>query len=353
MRRLSEPPSEIELSRAAALPRYHYAAGLWVITCYFNPLDYATRRCNYEVFAAALQQAGLPWLTVECVFPGQEFTLPAAPHVLRVRARAVLWQKERLLNLAIGALPATCRAVAWLDADVLFANARWAVETLAALEQRALVQLFSECVRLRPGCLTDGGEAERWPGFGYVATQRPETIRAGHFDAHGHTGFAWAARRELLGQHGLYDACIAGAGDHLIAHAACGDWESPCIERLMPESPAQQRHFINWAQPFAAATGGQVGYVNGQLLHLWHGEFQQRRYARRHQELARLGFNPFTDLRLGANGCWEWAQTRPELTAWFHHYFKSRQEDEECQEHQQKLSPVLPPSTRWMSRSAA
>lgn len=50
--------------------------------------------------------------------------------MLRVRGdeRHVLWQKERLLNLAIDSLPADVDAVAWLDADLIWFNHGWVEE---------------------------------------------------------------------------------------------------------------------------------------------------------------------------------------------------------------------------------
>ena len=39
---------------------------------------------------------------------------------------------------------------------------------------------------------------------------------------HGHTGFAWAARRSVLDKHGLYDCQILGNGDFVMGHAMYG-----------------------------------------------------------------------------------------------------------------------------------
>ena len=131
---------------------------LWIIVSYFNPLNYRTRRFNYDVFIKALDQAGLNHLTVECAFDGQSFSLPNNPNVIKVRSNSVLWQKERLLNLAISWLPKSCRYVAWLDCDLLFMNPRWAVETVLLLNEYPIVQLFERCIRLPQGHLWYQGE---------------------------------------------------------------------------------------------------------------------------------------------------------------------------------------------------
>ena len=96
---------------------------LWVVTTYFNPAGYRSRRENYRRFRTAL--GDLPCLTVECALADQPFELPPSPDVLPLRAHDALWHKERLINLAISKLPRSCHFVAWIDADVLFQRLDW------------------------------------------------------------------------------------------------------------------------------------------------------------------------------------------------------------------------------------
>ena len=62
-----------------------------------------------------------------------------------------MWQKERLLNLVFAQLPERCTKVEWLDADVLFESAAWAVDTSRALDAHPVVQPFDTAVRLSGG----------------------------------------------------------------------------------------------------------------------------------------------------------------------------------------------------------
>lgn len=39
---------------------YRFAAGLWVITPYYNPMGYRTRRLNYDVFIQILRRSASP-----------------------------------------------------------------------------------------------------------------------------------------------------------------------------------------------------------------------------------------------------------------------------------------------------
>lgn len=308
--------------------RYRPAPDLGLITTYFNPARYRTKRANYERFREPLAASGLRLLTVECAFGDAPFDLPASDGVIRVRGRDVMWQKERLLNLALQQLPADCTKVAWLDADLLFQNPGWAIETSAALDRFQAVQPFDRAVRLARGALTEDGAATSYPGFAAVYSRNPQQLLTGDFARHGHTGFAWAARREVL-VGGLYDACIAGSGDHMMAHAFCGDWESVCVARIIGDAGRHRAYFARWAAAVYSRVRGRVGFVPGAVLHLWHGEVADRRYVDRNRELAGFGFDPLRDVWVGGSGCWEWASRKPALHQWAADYFRHRQEDGE------------------------
>jgi hypothetical protein len=238
-----------------------------------------------------------------------------------------MWQKERLLNLAVARLPARCAKVAWLDCDILFENPRWAVDTSRMLDRFPVVQPFATAIRLPKGSRDYRGEGDVWTSFGAVRAQDPDAVWSGDYDKHGETGFAWAARRELLASAGLYDACIIGGGDHVMAHAMCGDCVSPCIPRLLGRDNEHLSHFIRWSELFYRAMRGEIGHVSGSALHLWHGERVDRGYSIRHRQLEGFGFDPEKDLRIGGGACWEWASEKTEMHRWAAQYFAGRKED--------------------------
>jgi len=212
--------------------RYSPCPGLWCVTAYYNPVHYRTRRVNYETFASPLRTAGIPLLTVECAFGDDPFDLPPGPDVLQVRGRDVLWQKERLINLGVARLPPEADKVAWLDCDILFANPNWALETAALLDRVAVVQPWEKAVLLKQGDFRSRGEETEWDCFAKVTARDSQALTRGYFGSHGHTGFAWAARRSFWTAHGLYEAFLSGNGDHYMAHAFLGDLESPCMVPL-------------------------------------------------------------------------------------------------------------------------
>src|SRR5262249_31445548 len=155
----------------------------------------------------------------------------------------------------------------------------------------------------------------------------PESLRSGDYLRHGETGLAWAARRSVLAGCGLYDACIVGGADHVMAHALCGDWSSPCISRLIGAHPQRRRHLQSWGACMYARVHGALGWASGTALHLWHGDRDDRRYTARHSEFGAFDFDPERDVSIAANGCWEWVTNKPQMHQWAAEYFASRRED--------------------------
>lgn len=314
------------------------AADTWVIACYSNPLGFRTRRENFHHFANGLRAQGAPLLVVEMTGPDGRFELEERDFgVVRLRGDGFIWQKERMLNLALAHLPDACTKVVWADADVLFENPDWLEATSLALERHVVVQPFESCARLPLGDLRFDGRTQEetgiMPSFAASFRQDPMLAVTERFRNHGHTGFAWAARRALLEECGLYDACITGSGDHLMAHVFAGTLTSRCLPAMLGEDTALSRHFSAWAEKTHARCLGRLGCVPGRLLHLWHGSMLNRRYTHRNHELGELGFDPVRDLRPDANGVWEWhPNASARLRDWSEESFRSRDEDAELAE---------------------
>jgi hypothetical protein len=309
-----------------AAERYKAAPDLAVITSYFNPEAYSTKRRNYERFIASMNRSGIAVTSIECAFGNSPFQLALGPNIIRVRSQSVLWQKERILNAAMRRLDSSVKKIAWIDADILFSNPDWAVETSRVLDSLPVVQPFSQSVRLPRGVLEFDGRGLIEQGFASCITKSPHAVTVGVWEQHGQTGFAWAARREIL-KYGLYDRAIAGGGDHLMAHAFVGDWESGCMAEVMLGNSPYRKDYERWCSSVYPLVRSRIGFVAGSALHLWHGMLANRQYRDRAGALTALGFNPAVDIRLGRNGCWEWASHNVSLQRWSRNYFSLRKED--------------------------
>lgn len=305
---------------------------LWAITSYFNPSGFHSRRRNYHVFRERL---GLPLVTVELASRrGFDLGPGDAEVLVPIRHGDVLWQKERLLNIALGHVPPECEAVAWIDCDVVFVRPDWARDVETALESTPVVQLFDSLVHLRPHELPEAaGEplpeacrrsfASAWGACGLPDDffRRP----AASSECRCTCGMAWAARRDVLDRHGLYDGMVLGMGDKQVAAAAVGRVADAvtCMEMSDPHAS----HFRRWADGFTKDAGGRVGVVRGGLSHLWHGELMDRRYIERYRGFAAFQFDPESDLVRGPQGAWLWRRRGGDLSRHVAEYFRSRHED--------------------------
>jgi len=304
----------------------------WAITSYFNPCGYKRRLANFRAFRKDLK---IPLIVVELSF-GRAFELtPADADILiQLRDGDILWQKERLLNVGLQNLPGQCDFVAWLDCDVVFEAPDWPDRARRALRTFSLLQLFRECAQLAPNPGSPVSDVARITRLEEAAGWRIACGQPLSDDSLDPTapltrgyriGFAWAASRELIQKHGFYDACILGGGDRAIISAAMDDLDRCIITQHL--DPRRVEHYRSWAEPFSAQVGGKVGAIEGRLLHLWHGDLRDRKYRLRNLDLARLEFDPVSDIALGRDGAWRWSSSNFPLHRFVRDYFFSRSED--------------------------
>ena len=303
---------------------------LWVITVYYNPCGYVSRRTTYDTFIETMRSSGIPVLTVECAFGDDPFELPHRSDVIKIRSHSLLWQKERLINIGASYLPASCTHVAWIDCDVLFTNRNWAREACELLtDSCTIVQLWETCVRLEKGNQLPETQ-EQTLSFAAVTTKELSTLDCGRYDKHGHTGYGWAMRREIFDHIGLYEHAVSGSADHFMAHAVYGQYGF-CVENALKHDRRQIQHLQTWGDVFHHHTHGKLGVVSGEILHLWHGNHDRRDYFRRMWRITEYGYNPDTDLLALPGRPLEWyphvLNEKQRLVAYFAEYFASRQED--------------------------
>jgi len=322
------------------------AQPLWAITPFYNPAGYSRRLQNFHAFRRNLQ---LPLLVIELAAPGRhQLTDADADKVIHLTGEDRIWQKERLINIAIGALPQDTDFIAWLDCDVLFENQCWSHDACTLLDNgNAIVQLFESVIHMprqfepelasRSRCraatpmFREQSFAHCFAAGSYFEGPKRPT-RADVEDADGSFaappvshGVAWAARRDLLAEHGLYDACIIGGGDKALAMAIIGQAETLAVSRPMAARHAD--HYLEWARRILAGTNGRVDVVPGAVYHLWHGSYKLRRYEQRHTVLEQLEFDPYRDLELHTNGTWRWSGAAGSVKESVGEYFFDRRED--------------------------
>src|ERR1700735_3969328 len=268
-------------------PGRHVDEGLWGITSYFDPPGRKRRLSNYREFHRRLQ---VPLVTVEMSFDGSfDLTATDAAILIQVQGGSILWQEERPVNLALQALPSSCDTVAWLDCDVIFLRSDWPSAVRQQLDIFSLVQLFQRLHYMPAHYRGDFEDLARlqipyryvvyYLSHGMLSTENfvtPGTSQRSRYTP----GMAWAAKRTILQSQGFYDALVLGAGDKALFSAACGRFVE--FTAALGAAPNATAHYLDWAERFHDATRGRMGYVEGDLLHLWHGGVAHRGYLNRY-----------------------------------------------------------------------
>jgi hypothetical protein len=300
---------------------------LHAITTYFNPCRYRTRRAHFDRFRAALDDSNVRCLTVEISFGDEEFELDPDRGIVQIRSGSLLWQKERLLNLAASWLPDHFDKVAWLDADILFQNPDWARDCDRVLDDVPIAQVWQRCDRLDSKRESTGDVVT---SFAQRMQTEQALLDAGRYEVHGHTGYGWAMRRDVFRRVGLYEGAVSGSADHFMAHAIF-DRYGTCVEGALKHDHRQLAHLKAWGRRFHACVQGRLGVVPGDLQHLWHGDLADRQYFSRMHAITDHGFDPWTDIVALPGRPLEWTDEavsrKAGLTNFFQRYFATRKED--------------------------
>ena len=312
------------------------------MTVYFNFLGVRRKLENYHRFREESKRQGLPLLVVELAIGDRPFELEEGDADVIVRRRGsrknLLWQKERLLNLGLEQLPEECTKVAWLDADVLFPNDGWVARCESLLDDHDVIQLYSEAVKLpRRGLRRfDPEAAPEGPADGQKCYGIVASLEQGLYDGQGsagpggylaHPGFAWAARRDVLRHIGFFDRNLTGSSDSVMARIVLGFPLAPLRRRRLVDG-----HAAAWAWKVRRHVKS-VSFLDGTLLHLWHGSYKHRQYVMRGAALMRRrSFDFSKDVRLGADGLWEWVDPDNGWVDDMRSFFRKRNEDGRWQE---------------------
>ena len=300
-------PDFIPEKRPCVLP-----GEFWCVTAYFNPIGYRSKITNFKIFCDRLRAQGAKLFAVECALPHQDFVLQEflpPENLIQVRSRHIIWQKERLLNMAVERLPEACDKVAWLDCDVYFRDKRWIARATKMLEDYKIIQLYS-----RRYLLDRDGSIYKKEGR-YLRGWLAQIEHTGKYDG-GHPGYAWAARRDFILKHPLYERCITGVGDFLFACAVCN-----LHKHLIGKD------FHEWADQIVPAVENSVSYLPGSIYHLYHGPYEKRNYLEAVMKIGESTFDPKIDLRVNRDGCLEWATEKEIIHQACKGQLKDREED--------------------------
>lgn len=269
-----------------------------IVACYFNPENNPYRLRAFNLFYKKIKH--MNHKIIECVIGDGKPQLPNNENIEVIYTESKLWHKEGLLNKAIRELPSKYKYVFWLDTDVIFKNRNWMVESVQRMKDGAnIVQPFEYCIHLERNQLTPGFNVNTakkyvhdkvnryprlWRSFCATFYDLPALAKDRDYNLHGHVGFAWGAKREILDKVPLFDKGLIGGADHIIAHAAAGHIPHGCIHKAFKDNIEE---IEEWSRRFAEVVGWRIDYASGMLYHIWHGELGKREYLKRVQEFTK------------------------------------------------------------------
>jgi hypothetical protein len=260
---------------------------------------------------------------VEIAFGDRAFmvTDKSNPNHVQLRTKSELWHKENSINLAVQRLPSDWKYVAWIDGDIQFMNLNFAAETIHQLQHYKIVQLFQSVCNLG----AKGEVISMYKGFCWQYVQGKQYNRNSGYEFW-HPGFAWAATREAWNEMGgLIDFAILGAGDHHMALSLIGKGADSMPENI---STSYRDQIMEFQDRCETDIKRNIGYVDGTIIHNWHGKFKNRKYIERWAVITNNKFDPNKDIHRDWQGLFTIDSiTKINLRDGIRSYFRQRNED--------------------------
>jgi glycosyltransferase involved in cell wall biosynthesis len=290
---------------------------LYVILPYFNFCAFKRRRELFVQFVNDFRhEKNIRIVVAECIGPCPLPKLPVWSH-LKFRTEDHFWIKENLINMAIRPL-GSWKYVAWIDADIQFLNQNWVQETIDELQTADIVQMFQTAVNLGPN-----GEAIKTDkSFGYMAKGSGTPWSPADKYGFWHPGYAWACTRQAwLKMDSLIDWAILGSGDRHMAMALIGRATDSCPGNVHEN----YKKLLSEYQKNVSTL--RLSWVDGTILHFWHGSFENRKYRERWDILVNNSYDPFADVGMDAKGQLHLTKVGKRLEPFLYKYFLGRSED--------------------------
>ncbi len=291
---------------------------LYVIAVVSNPAGFKRRYQLFNEFCVRMRANPKVFLlTVELQQGHRNFATDAT---VKLKTTHEIWHKENLINIGVQHLPQNWKYMAWIDSDISFANENWVEETLEQLQTYSVVQLFTHAIDLGP----NKEVMQTHTGFAYMYC-RGETWKKPGYGKYWHSGYAYAITRTAYNAiGGLIDFAILGSADFHMAMSFVGMADKTLNEKLHPNYKKLVMIFQDRCERHLKRN---FGYVNGVILHEFHGSKKNRFYQERWKILVNNEFDPITDIKKDCNDLWQLENVKFRMRDEIRKYFRSRNED--------------------------
>lgn len=295
----------------------HTEEPLYVILPYFNFVGFKRRKDLFLEFVDRYRdEPHIKIVVVEALGPTPLGRLPGIKHVT-LKSKSTVWLKENLINLGVESLPRGWKYVAWIDADLEFLNQNWVRDTIHELQTADVVQMWRSAVNLGPygeTIKTDKSFAYMFVGSG---TKWNPTDKYGFW----HPGYAWACTRSAYEQMGgLVEWAILGSGDRHMAMAFAG--------LALESAGTVHENYKGLLRLYESRVKDfKVSWVDGTIVHYWHGSFADRRYKERWDILTKNAYDPAVDIEFTHRGTVQLSKKGQRFEQFLNEYFVGRKED--------------------------
>lgn len=291
---------------------------LVVVLCHFNWCKFHTPTRNLHRFIRQMQIDDIPVYGIELSLNNMFETagLSNWKHIV-VTKENICFQKEACINIVVNSLPSDITKVAWIDHDIMFTNKNWYQEASQKLEKYKVLQLYSQYT------WTDkfGRKLETSHSVTKVNGVAHERVLQ-----KGSRGCAWAAKRELWNNGGLYPFCFLGGGDTMFASVAIRFFDMVDKHRLGLIKNENFEKFLKWKQKIENyVIPSEVSYIDGEIIHEWHGDKDNRKYRIRYDQV--YGIDLSGVVELDNNGLLKITYDKSDFCDRMLTYFKERDED--------------------------
>jgi hypothetical protein len=268
-----------------------------VIIVISNPCLYARRYILLKEFVKRFEEEedNVNLFVVEMTYKNQKFivTNKNNKNHLQLNTETPIWHKENMVNLAVKyLLPVDWKAMAWIDSDLEFESATWAIDTLKILNgSKDVIQVFSHCIDMGK----EKNTLNIFNSFGFNFNKNKKYSCKG-ID-YWHPGYAWAITRiayEKLG--GIYDKGVLGSGDNVMALAFVNKCKNMNNENYHTDYNESMIEFQKIAKTL------RLGYTPGIIYHHYHGSKVNRKYTERWKILIKHQYSPLLHLKYNEQG---------------------------------------------------
>lgn len=258
---------------------------------------------------------------------------------LKFKLKNILWVKENLINLAIKNLPDDAEYIAWSDRDIYFLNPSWVEQTIEKLKTHDIVQPWSEVIHLNAFHSLDfinkqqdnisfANKSILYTKINYPNYKNKIATA---------TGQIWAINKSFYKKiEKINDIEIIGGADSIIANFCI--LKDNFYEKILDKKTTvhSKKNWMLYKEKFKNI---KYSYIDGLIVHYWHGDLENRKYTERSKILTYLNYNPNEDISYDENGVLQFTEKGKKFEPLIKEYFASRKENEEIE--QQPDDPIF------------